>query len=93
MHSPEGTVHIVTGVYQEVSAPDTLSFTWAWLEGDTQGPETLVRLSFHERENNAGTETEMLMEQSGFATEAYRDLHYTGWGYSLATSVAHQKTH
>lgn len=46
MHSPEGSVHIVTGDYQEVRPPEKLVFTWAWLDGAGVGPQTLVTLTF-----------------------------------------------
>src|SRR5437016_12878326 len=46
MHSPEGSVHIVSGEFREVRPPEQLAFSWAWLEGAGVGPETLVTLSF-----------------------------------------------
>jgi len=79
MHSPEGSVHVVTGEYLEVSPPDRLVFTWAWLEGTGRGPETTVSLSFADR---AG-QTELTLVQTGFTTELERDKHGHGWDSSF----------
>lgn len=79
MHSPEGSVHIVTGEYLEVRAPDKLVFTWAWLEGAGRGPETTVSLSFADKAGH----TELTLVQTGFATETSRDKHNHGWDSSF----------
>lgn len=80
MHGPQGGVHIVTGVYREVSPPERLVFTWAWLEGASSGPETLVTLTFAARNGR----TEMTLVQTGFPTVSMRDAHEGGWSSSLA---------
>ncbi|HTT40460.1 MAG TPA: SRPBCC domain-containing protein [Burkholderiales bacterium] len=79
MHSPEGTVHILTGDYREVRPPERLVFTWAWLDGAGVGPQTLVTLTFAAK----GENTELTMEHSGFATAEARDAHNRGWSSSL----------
>ena len=79
MHSPEGSVHVVTGQFREVNRPEKLVFTWAWLDGAGVGPETLVTLVFKDK----GGSTEMTLVHSGFATVEARDAHNGGWTSSL----------
>jgi glutathione S-transferase len=79
IHSPEGTVYVVTGTFREVQRPEKLVFTWAWLQGTGVGPETLVTLSFAEK----GGATELMLVHSGFATATDRDNHNRGWSSSL----------
>lgn len=75
MHSPEGTVHVVTGAFREVRAPEKLVYSWAWAEGDRTGAETTVTLTFVEK---AGR-TEVTLVHSGFATADAKDAHNRGW--------------
>jgi glutathione S-transferase len=79
MHSPEGSVHIVTGKYLEVHAPDKLVFTWAWLEGAGRGPQTTVSLSFVDKAGH----TELTLVQSGFVSDLAREQHSHGWNSSF----------
>lgn len=79
MHGPDGDVHVVVGQYREVSPPERLSFTWAWLRGDGVGPETLVTLTFAAKDGG----TEMTLVHSGFTNEEMRDGHNRGWTSSF----------
>ncbi len=81
MHSPEGSVHIVTGEYREVRPPEKLVFTWRWLDGSGLGPETLVTLTFAARDGG----TELTLTHSGFATAEARDAHQGGWASSFVS--------
>lgn len=75
MHSPEGSVHIVTGRFRDLEPPERISFTWAWLQGDQRGPETLVNIHLVGK----GQQTELTMEHSGFPDPSMRDHHQEGW--------------
>ncbi len=80
MHSPSGSVHIVTGEFKEIRPPERLVYTWGWLEGAGRGPETLVTLTFASHDGG----TDLTLEQSGFLTDDSRDRHAHGWNSSLA---------
>lgn len=75
MHSPEGSVHVVTGEFREVRPPEKLVYSWAWLDGAGKGAETLVTLTFADR----GGKTELTLVHSGFANEDSRAAHERGW--------------
>ena len=49
MHSPGGDVFQVSGVYQEISLPERLVFTWKWRESGIEPAETLVTVEFPRR--------------------------------------------
>lgn len=93
MRAPDGRVHVNGGTYREVVPPERLVMTHAWLDesGRPLGPETLIAVTFTE----VGGETDMLFEQTGFATAAARDEHGTGWREafeSLARALAGRST-
>ena len=75
MRSPEGTNHVVGGVYRKIDAPHLLSFTWAWSTDGTPGHETLVTVELSER----GRTTEMVFTQEAFESVTARDGHNQGW--------------
>jgi uncharacterized protein YndB with AHSA1/START domain len=75
--SPDGGVDVVTGEYLDVTPPERLRFTWVWRawRAGLVDEETLVTVSFHEREG--GTEVRVVHER--FGDERGRDLHAEGW--------------
>jgi uncharacterized protein YndB with AHSA1/START domain len=76
MRSPEGSDHRLRGVYREIVAPERLVFTHAWVDASgTPGPETLVTVTFAERNGR----TEMTFHQGIFDSVAARDGHQQGW--------------
>jgi uncharacterized protein YndB with AHSA1/START domain len=80
MRAPDGTEHWLQGVYREVTPPERLVFTHAWLGPDKRpGIETLVTITFTER----GESTELTLRQTGFASDASRDGHREGWDSTL----------
>lgn len=79
MHSPSGGVHVVTGEFREIAPPERLVYTWGWLRGQGRSPETLVTLTFRERDGG----TDLTLEQTGFATREERDAHNQGWTSSF----------
>jgi glutathione S-transferase len=89
MHARSGAVHVVTGEFKEVKAPERLVYTWGWLNGAGRGPETLVTLTFTPKDGG----TELTLEQSGFLQEETREHHREGWKSSwdaLAAFLAGQ---
>lgn len=75
MHAASGSVHIVTGEFKEIVAPERLVFSWGWLNGAGRNPETLVTLTFRPRDGG----TELTLEQTGFASDDFREGHRDGW--------------
>jgi uncharacterized protein YndB with AHSA1/START domain len=72
MRSPHGTEHIVRGVYQEISKPERLAFTWAWESDDGElGPETVVTVTFAENDGK----TELRLSHRRFESKKARDAH------------------
>jgi glutathione S-transferase len=80
MHSATG-VSVVTGEFREIRAPERLVYSWAWLQGPGKGPETLVTLTFKEKDGG----TELTLEHTGFATEEACARHRSGWESSMAS--------
>jgi uncharacterized protein YndB with AHSA1/START domain len=79
MRSPEGTNHIVSGIYREIEPPHFLSFTWAWTTDGKRGHETVVTVELHAR----GKTTEMVFTQETFDSVDARDNHNKGWTSSF----------
>lgn len=76
MRSPEGKDTRLQCGFREVSAPERLVFTWAWLDEDgNPGHETLVTLNFEEQ----GIKTKLTLHQEVFESTEARDLHEGGW--------------
>lgn len=80
MRSPEGSDHIVNGVYREIDRPHRLVFTWAWEQEDgSRGHETVVTIEFTARDGG----TLVQLTQATFAEKEQRDSHEKGWASSL----------
>jgi uncharacterized protein YndB with AHSA1/START domain len=76
MRSPEGVEHRLQGSYREITKPERLVFTHAWLDAAGKpSPETLVTVTFIER----GKKTEMTLRQTGFKFAESREGHRMGW--------------
>lgn len=75
MQSPDQHQFIVSGVYQLIEPPAKLVFSWRW-EHETSEPETLVTLNFIERSPH---ETELVLNHTGFSSQAECHSHQTGW--------------
>ncbi|MCI0600496.1 MAG: SRPBCC domain-containing protein [Beijerinckiaceae bacterium] len=63
------------GVFREVAPPHRLVFTFAWDEEGERGLETLVTVTFTEREG----ETLMTFRHAPFQSIEERDGHQGGW--------------
>ena len=73
MHHSGGNVNTVIGTYQQIDAPQKLSFTWRW-EG-SPAPDTLVTIDFIPR----GDATDVTMTHEKLLTIESRDQHEKGW--------------
>lgn len=72
----DGSEHWARGVYQEIVAPERLSFSFAWEEpAGEPGRDTLVTVTFADRDGK----TEMTFRQAGFESVEERDNHRSGW--------------
>lgn len=79
MQPPDGDPFYLAGEIREVEPPARLAFTFAWEDPDPDDVETLVRLSFGERDDS----TSVTLRQGPFKTEARRLLHREGWSDSF----------
>lgn len=79
MQPPEGGLFHLTGKFREVQPGERLSYTFVWDPADPDDRETVVTLSFEERDGS----TQLTLHQEGFATEERLQLHVDGWGDSL----------
>jgi uncharacterized protein YndB with AHSA1/START domain len=81
MERPDGTVHAVQGRYREVSRPERLVYTWAWVEEDgSTGPVSIVTVHFR----GAGARTTVVIEHSELPSAESRERHAHGWSACLA---------
>jgi uncharacterized protein YndB with AHSA1/START domain len=79
MQPPEGDAFHLCGEFREVDSPRRLSYTFIWEEPDPDDQETVVTLSFLERD----TGTRVVLDQGPFKTEARHTLHQNGWTEGL----------
>ena len=80
MRSPEGVDHWLQGSYREITRPERLVFTHAWLDASGKtNQQTLVTVTFAERDGK----TEMTLRQTGFQSAESRDGHRMGWTSAL----------
>jgi uncharacterized protein YndB with AHSA1/START domain len=75
-----GAVQTEIGTYREISEPERLVFTHAWVRSDgTLTPPTLVTVDFTERDGR----TEVSFTQSNFVSDDFCKSHEDGWTSSL----------
>ena len=80
MRTPDGKDLWLGGVYREIVEPERLVFTHAWNnESGQPGPETLVTVTFAERNGK----TDMHFTQTGFTSDESREGHNGGWNESF----------
>ncbi|HKF92791.1 MAG TPA: SRPBCC domain-containing protein [Acidimicrobiia bacterium] len=75
MQPPEGQLFHLSGEFQAIEPPARLVYTFRWEEPDPDDRVTVVDLSFRD----LGDATDLVLAQSGFATEGRRALHDAGW--------------
>ena len=73
-----GNVHVVGGVYEEVSRPNRLVFSWRW-ENKPEDGTSRITVSFEPK----GTGTRVSLVQEQLPTAAARDAHTQGWNGCL----------
>ena len=83
MLARDGDRHTAAGVYQEITRPERLVYTWQWQGEGMPNVETLITVSFTERDGA----TEVRMTHSGFPDTGLRDAHNSGWNSSLNALV------
>ena len=75
-----GAIQTEVGSYREISEPERLVFTHAWVRRDgSLTPTTLVTVTFAER----GEGTEVRFTQSDFHSPEFCRSHEAGWNSSL----------
>jgi len=74
MRHSGGNVHTVGGIYEEVSRPDRIVFSWTWEERPELG-DTRITVSFEAK--GAGTHVRLVQEQ--LPTVESREAHAHGW--------------
>ena len=80
VHSPDGALKTVSGVYRVIDRPRRLVFTWAWDQDDgSRGHETEVAVTF---EVAPGGTLLKLMQQP-FESKEVCDNHARGWSSSV----------
>lgn len=82
IENQEGGRHHVSGEVIEVSPTKSVTFTWAWHNGEDgeRGHESQVRFEVAPAE---GGGTAFTLTQSGFADEEARANHNVGWSSSI----------
>jgi uncharacterized protein YndB with AHSA1/START domain len=80
MRRPDGTEHVVSGIYRVIDPPRRISFTWAWDDdAGLRGHETEVTVTFEPVPGG----TRMVLTQQIFRDKDSRDRHRQGWSSSL----------
>ncbi|MDB4916185.1 MAG: Activator of Hsp90 ATPase-like protein [Gemmatimonadetes bacterium] len=80
MSSPQGEMSWLQGAYREVVPRERLVFTHAWVDASGKSsPETLVTITFTERDGK----TRLDVHQTGFQSDSARAGHGDGWNSQL----------
>src|SRR3954462_4045273 len=79
MQPPGAELFHLSGEFRVIEPPAHLVYTFRWEEPHPDDRETVVDLSFRD----LGDGTDLVLVQSGFATEERHALHDAGWTDSL----------
>ncbi len=79
MRARDGEQFTVGGTYREIVRPQRLVYTWQWVGEAMPNVETVITVSFAERDGG----TELTMIHSGFPDAGMRESHEEGWGSCL----------
>ena len=75
----DGESFSLSGVFQEVTPPERLVYTWLWKGQNPETHETLVTVEFKDR----GEKTEVVLTHERFPDVQMRDQHNQGWNDCL----------
>jgi glutathione S-transferase len=76
MRARDGSQYTAISRYREIARPERLVYTWQWVGEGMPNVETLITVTFAERDGG----TELRMHHSGFPEEAVSESHREGWG-------------
>ena len=80
MRRPDGSEHVVSGIYRALEPPNRLVFTWGWDDdAGMRGHETEVTVTFEPAPGG----TRMTLVQQTFADADSRNRHEHGWTSSF----------
>ncbi len=79
MRARDGDTFRARASYREIVRPERLVYTWQWVGEGMPNIETLITVTFAEREGG----TEVRMTHSGFPDQVMCDSHQEGWGSCL----------
>jgi uncharacterized protein YndB with AHSA1/START domain len=80
MRRPDGSEHVVSGIYRAIEPPKRLVFTWGWDDdAGMRGHETEVTVTFEPAPGG----TRMRLVQQTFVDSDSRNRHEHGWGSSF----------
>ena len=85
MKSPKNEENWFGGVYREIVPHRRLVFTFAWDAGPSGSVETLVTITFTERDGK----TVQMFHQTPFTSVEARDRHVGGWTSAFDKQVAY----
>jgi uncharacterized protein YndB with AHSA1/START domain len=75
MQAPGRAVSVATGIYEEITPPARLVFTWRWAEAPADTPTTRVTVEFRPKDGG----TELILVHDNFSDANDRDQHEAGW--------------
>jgi len=75
MQGPGQPLSVATGIYEEITPPARLVFTWGWEEAGPTAPSTRVTVEFRPKDGG----TEIILTHENFADAKDRDQHAAGW--------------
>lgn len=72
-------LYVVVGVFQEITPPERIVFTWKWEDSGPDAPDTLVTVELRPK----GDGTELVLTHDRFPTVESRRNHEEGWTSSF----------
>ena len=88
LNSTGQQLHVVVGIFREVTPHSRLVFTWKWetsMGDPAKDPNAEMLITVKPK----GKQTEMTLHQINFASDDSRDKHTHGWSGSFEKLAAH----
>jgi len=81
---------VISGIYQDVNIPHSLTYTWTWQETDDTllVKDSLVTVNF----NALDTQTQIFLVHTGFPSLLARNRHLDGWQQTLESFDSYLST-